>query len=89
VVAARYADMWNEGVRNAPATSAFTGPVLIIRGGADAFVTEQLLAATSPRFVQPNVKVVDKGGHWLHVEYPEALATTILMFTETITGVTA
>jgi pimeloyl-ACP methyl ester carboxylesterase len=88
-VAARYADMWNEGVRNAPATSAFTGPVLIIRGGADAFVTEQLLAATSPRFVQPNVKVVDKGGHWLHVEYPEALATTILMFTETITGVTA
>jgi esterase len=88
-VAARYADMWNEGIRNAPATSAFTGPVLIIRGGADAFVTEQLLAATTPRFVQPNVKVIDKGGHWVHVEYPEALATTILGFTETITGVTA
>jgi pimeloyl-ACP methyl ester carboxylesterase len=88
-VASRYADMWNEGVKNAPATSAFTGPVLIIRGGADAFVTEQLLAATTPRFVQPNVKVVDKGGHWLHVEYPEALSTTILGFTETITGVTA
>jgi esterase len=88
-VAARYADMWNEGVSNAPTTSAFTGPVLIIRGGADAFVTEQLLAATTSRFVQPNVKVIDKGGHWLHVEYPEALATTILGFTETITGVTA
>ncbi|HEY2502687.1 MAG TPA: alpha/beta hydrolase [Mycobacterium sp.] len=88
-VAARYADMWNEGVSNAPTTSAFTGPVLIIRGGADAFVTEQLLAATTSRFVQPNVKVIDKGGHWLHVEYPEALATTILGFTEPITRVTA
>jgi pimeloyl-ACP methyl ester carboxylesterase len=88
-VAARYADMWNEGVKNAPATSAFTGPVLIIRGGADAFVTEQLLAATTPRFVQPDVKVIDKGGHWLHVEYPEALASVVLEFTEAITGVTA
>ena len=52
-------------------------------------MTEQLLAATTPRFAQPNVKVIDKGGHWLHVEYPEALATMILGFTETITGVTA
>jgi esterase len=88
-VAARYADMWNEGVKNAPATSAFTGPVLIVRGGADAFVTEQLLAATTPRFVQPDVKVIDKGGHWVHAEYPETVATMILEFTEAITGVTA
>jgi pimeloyl-ACP methyl ester carboxylesterase len=88
-VAARYADMWNEGVENAPATSAFSGPVLIVRGGADAFVTEQLLAATTPRFVQPDVKVIDKGGHWMHVEYPDALATMILEFTEAIMGVTA
>jgi len=88
-VAARYADMWNEGATNAPAASAFTGPILIIRGGADSFVTEQLLAATTPRFAQPNVKVIDNGGHWLHVEYPETLATMVLEFTEAITGVTA
>jgi pimeloyl-ACP methyl ester carboxylesterase len=88
-VAARYADMWNEGVKNPPATSAFTGPILIIRGGADAFVTEQVLAAITPRFVQPDVKVIDKGGHWLHVEYPETVATTILGFTQAITEVTA
>ena len=30
--------------------SAFAGPVLIIRGGSDAFVTEQLVDAISPRF---------------------------------------
>jgi pimeloyl-ACP methyl ester carboxylesterase len=88
-VAARYVDLWNEGVRNAPASSAFTGPVLVIRGGADAFATEQLLAAITPRFPQADVKVIDKGGHWVHVEYPEAVATMILGFTEAIAGVTA
>jgi pimeloyl-ACP methyl ester carboxylesterase len=88
-VAARYVDIWNEGVKNAAATSAFTGPVLAIRGGADTFVTEQLLAAISPRFVQADVKVIDKGGHWVHVEYPETVAAMILEFTETIVGVTA
>jgi pimeloyl-ACP methyl ester carboxylesterase len=88
-VAAHYVDMWNEGVNNAPATSAFTGPVLIIRGGADAFVTEPLLAGITPRFVQADVKVIDKGGHWVHVEHPETVATMILEFTEATTGVTA
>jgi pimeloyl-ACP methyl ester carboxylesterase len=88
-VAAHYVEMWNEGVNNAPATSAFTGPVLIIRGGADAFVTEQLLAGITPRFVQADVKAIDKGGHWVHVEHPETVATIILEFTAAITGVTA
>jgi pimeloyl-ACP methyl ester carboxylesterase len=86
-VAARYVDMWNEGVKNAPTMSAFTGPVLIIRGGADAFVTEELLAVIRPRFVQADVKVIDSGGHWVHVEYPDAVATMILEFTEAIAGV--
>ena len=54
-VTAHYVDVWNDGVRNAPATSAFGGPVLIIRGGADGFVTEQLVDAISPRFVEADV----------------------------------
>jgi esterase len=52
-------------------------------------VTEQLLAAITPRFVRADVKVIDKGGHWVHVEYPEALAAMILEFTQAITEVTA
>lgn len=88
-VAARYVDMWDEGVSNAPATSAFTGPVLVIRGGADAFLTEQLLAAITPRFVQADVIVIDKGGHWVHVEYPKTVATMIFEFTGAIAEVTA
>jgi esterase len=86
-VTAHYVDLWNDGVRNAPATSAFGGPVLIIRGGADAFVTAQLINTVSPRFVEAEVKVIDKGGHWVHVEYPGAAATMILDFTDAIAGV--
>ena len=61
--------------------------MLIIRGGADAFVTETLVDAVSPRFVEAEVKVIDKGGHWVHVEYPGAVATMILDFTDAIVGV--
>jgi len=86
-VTAHYVEVWNGGVSDAPATSEFNGPVLIIRGGADAFVTEQLIDTVSPRFVQAEVKVIDKGGHWVHVEYPGAVATMILDFSDAIEGV--
>jgi pimeloyl-ACP methyl ester carboxylesterase len=85
-VVAHYADVWNNGVRNAPATSAFGGPVLIIRGGADGFVTQQLVDAISARFVEPDVTVIDEGGHWLHVEYPGSVAAMILDFTDAVAG---
>ena len=87
-VTAHYVDVWNSGVRNAPAASAFRGPVLIIRGGADGFVTQQLVEAISARFVEADVNVIDKGGHWVHVEYPGSVATMILDFTDAVAGVT-
>ena len=86
-VTAHYADVWNHGVSNAPATSAFVGPVLIIRGCADGFVTEDLIDVVSARFIQAEVKVVDKAGHWVHVECPGAVATMVLDFTDAIVGV--
>jgi esterase len=88
-VVSHYVDVWNDGVSNAPATSAFDGPVLIIRGGADAFVTEQLVNTVSPRFVEADVKVIEKGGHWVHFEYPGAVAAMILDFADAIAGVAA
>jgi pimeloyl-ACP methyl ester carboxylesterase len=33
------------------------------------------------------VKVIDRGGHWVHVECPGAVATMILDFTDAIAGV--
>jgi pimeloyl-ACP methyl ester carboxylesterase len=88
-VAARYADVWNEGVSDAPAVSEFTGPVLMIRGAADGFVTEELVAAISPRFARPDVRVIENGGHWVHIEYPAAVAAMILAFTRAIAEVAA
>jgi pimeloyl-ACP methyl ester carboxylesterase len=87
-VTAHYVDVWNSGAGNAPTTSAFDGPVVIVRGGVDGFVTEQLVDAISARFVQPELKVVDKGGHWVHVEYPGTVAAMILDFIDSIEGVT-
>jgi pimeloyl-ACP methyl ester carboxylesterase len=87
-VISHYVEVWNDGVSDAPATSAFDGPVLIVRGGADAFVTEQLVGTISRRFANVELKVIDKGGHWIHVEYPGAVAAMVLDFTDSIERVT-
>ena len=87
-VTAHYVDVWNDGLSDAPTTSAFGGPVMIIRGGADGFVTEQLVNAVSQRFVQPELKVVDKGGHWVHVEHPGTVGTMILDFVDSVAEAT-
>lgn len=84
-VVSHYVDVWNDGVGGAPAQSAFSGPVLIIRGGADAFVTEQLVGEIGVRFAEADVKVIGAGGHWAHVEYPGAVAAVVLDFTDAIT----
>jgi pimeloyl-ACP methyl ester carboxylesterase len=86
-VVSHYVDVWNKGVTDAPPRSDFLGPVLIVRGGADGFVSEALVESISPRFDHADVKVVDKGGHWLHVEYPDALAAMVLDFTDSVAEV--
>jgi esterase len=83
-VTAHYVELWNNGVSDVASTSAFGGPVLVIGGGADGFVTEQDVDAISARFADPDVKFVANGGHWLHVEYPGSIATMILDFTDAI-----
>jgi pimeloyl-ACP methyl ester carboxylesterase len=83
-VVARYADLWNNGVKDTPATSKYTGPVLVIRGVKDAFVTEQLAGAVVGRFANVRQHVIDRGGHWLHVEYPVTVAATILDFKDSV-----
>ncbi len=62
--------------------------MLIIRGGADGFVTEQMIAAIGPRFANAEMDVVDDGGHWVHVEYPESVASRILEFSRAVPALT-
>jgi hypothetical protein len=83
---ARYVDVWNDGVDDAPSVSDYAGPVLIVRGGSDAFVTEQLVDTIVPRFARARQTVIDGGGHWLHVEFPDEVAAVIREFAEAIDG---
>jgi esterase len=86
-VVSHYVNVWNDGVSNPPAMSAFGGPVLIIGGDADPFSTEQVVIAVSSRFADADVKVIEKGGHWVHFEYPGAVAAMILDFADATAGV--
>lgn len=80
-VTAHYVDLWNDGAPGSAAQSTFRGPVLIIRGGADPFVTEQMVDAIRRHFAGTvDVEVIDGGGHWLHVEYPDEVASMIREF---------
>jgi pimeloyl-ACP methyl ester carboxylesterase len=65
------ADCWNSGLADAPARSAYAGPVLIVRGADDDFVTKELVSATvAPRFASARTVTVERAGHWPHVEQP-------------------
>lgn len=75
--AARLVDIWNEGCPSGDAPSEFTGPVVILRGGADEFVTEDMATMISGRFAGSRVEEVAGGGHWLHLEQPTEVARVI------------
>jgi pimeloyl-ACP methyl ester carboxylesterase len=87
-VVSHYVDVWNDGLSHAPAISAFAGSVLIIGGGADAFSTQEVVNAVSQRFADADVKTIEKGGHWIHFEYPGAVAAMVLDFADAIGRVT-
>ena len=72
------ADSWNDGVPDAPATSRFVGPVLIVRGAEDPFVSAEVVdVGVSPRFAGAGVAAVAAAGHWAHVEQPAAVAALL------------
>lgn len=74
-VVAASADAWNAGHPAGASASAFAGPVLIVGGERDGFVTAELIAsAVTPRFAQATREVIAQAGHWPHAEQPEAVA---------------
>jgi hypothetical protein len=73
-VVAATADAWNAGHPSGQSPSQFTGPVLIVSGQADGFVTGELIASeVAPRFTQVLSETVADAGHWPHAEQPEAV----------------
>ncbi|MER5539587.1 alpha/beta fold hydrolase [Streptomyces mirabilis] len=78
------ADSWNNGLLEAPGTSDYHGPVLILTGADDPFVNAELVgAAVQVRFPGARTAVIDGAGHWPHLERPEAVAAHLDAFLAT------
>jgi esterase len=74
-------DCWNDGSADAPATSAYDGPVLLLRGAGDPFVTSEMFAeGVEPRFPSAHSVVVDDAGHWPHLEQSAVVAAHLDTF---------
>jgi pimeloyl-ACP methyl ester carboxylesterase len=77
----RYVDIWNDGIEGHDGPSAYKGPTLVIHGGSDGFLQEELVSGTVvPRFTNVDSVVFPEGGHWLHVEFPDQLAVEVSRF---------
>jgi pimeloyl-ACP methyl ester carboxylesterase len=69
------ADCWNEGLPDRNGHSAYTGPVLILRGAGDSFISENLVStAITPRFASAQTVAIEGAGHWPQLEQPSAVA---------------
>jgi pimeloyl-ACP methyl ester carboxylesterase len=84
VAAPRSACSPTSGTRATPwarSAAQYAGPVLLVRGEADPFVTAEVFAGgVVPRFEQPAVASIAKAGHWPHVEQPHVFAQVLRAF---------
>lgn len=79
-----FADCWNTGHPDGGQRSRFAGPVLIVRGQADGFVTDELVSGgVAPRFDSVESVFVEGAGHWVHLEQPAEAAGHIDRFLTT------
>ncbi|MDQ7809017.1 alpha/beta fold hydrolase [Amycolatopsis sp. A133] len=78
---------WNDG-HDLPG-EPFAGPVLVVRGARDGFVTDELAAAAAARYPQARSAVLGNAGHWPHVEDPGAVAARLDSFLATLQPVPA
>jgi pimeloyl-ACP methyl ester carboxylesterase len=70
------AQTWNDGTEAPPAP--YPGPVLILRGAGDPYVTEAVVGAT--RFASARIEAISGAGHWPHVERPHDVAAKLRDF---------
>jgi len=75
-------DAWNNGHPTGADQSRFDGPVMLIRGAADPFVTEAMASGIASRFTNVRSEPIARAGHWAHVEQAKAVATLIDNFLE-------
>lgn len=76
-----FADCWNGGHPDGAGASRYAGPVLVLRGSGDPFVTEDVVSAgVTSRLPQAATAAVGGAGHWPHLEQPLDVAAEISEF---------
>lgn len=71
---------WNEGAPEGRAPSRFLGPVLVLSGDLDLFVTPDMATAVAGRFAHATQALVKGAGHWPHAEQPQQVSRAIADF---------
>ena len=78
------ADTWNAGHPAGRQHSSYAGPVLVLRGSGDPFVTDEFVSqAIVPRFATVSAETIEAAGHWAHVEQPGRVAAHVDRFLQT------
>ena len=80
---------WNEGVPEGRAPSAFPGPVLVLSGELDPFVTPQMARGVAARFAHASQDLVKGAGHWPQTEQPLSAGQAIADFLAPLAGAPA
>jgi pimeloyl-ACP methyl ester carboxylesterase len=73
---------WNAGAPQGQGPSVYPGPVLVVSGEADVFVTPDMAKAVAGRFAHSHTALVQGAGHWPQAEQPKRLAAPIHEFLE-------
>jgi pimeloyl-ACP methyl ester carboxylesterase len=78
---AEFTDLWNAGVPPGREKTAFSGPVLVIRGEVDPLATDDLIeTGVIRRFARARLNTVAGTGHWIHAEQPATVAGLLAQF---------
>ena len=71
-------DAWNGGDPAGAHPSTYRGPVWILKGADDPFVTQELLdIGVLPRFPDARLRAIGHAGHFPHMEAPAEVAAIV------------
>lgn len=58
----------------------FDEPALFIKGGQSNYIDELVFSRTKALFTNARLETIEKAGHWVHAEAPEAILSSIKNF---------
>jgi esterase len=64
----------------APTGQTYTGPTLVLKGSASAYILPQHKADFDALLPQAQLKIMTDCGHWLHAEKPELFCSLVSRF---------